>query len=246
MRIIPKFVALTLLFTSHVAFSQVDIKFDSKEHTFSADEKTLISDIINKADKNVRKLLPALTAEIVVNVVTTNRNLDVVGGGTGRADAPGVIEVMLSTATKGGILGAAKQSLKSVVYHEFHHLVRGWTMVQNKFGVQPGIPISSVNEGLASVFADTYTDEYFAEANDYPQNANEWFAEILLLPRQANYGHWVAGDHPDGRSAIGYRVGRYIIHQAIQASGKNVVELTKVAPEVIIKMVTDRLATQTR
>ncbi|MFT7553665.1 MAG: hypothetical protein ACI9BV_004003 [Rhodothermales bacterium] len=47
-------------------------------------------------------------------------------------------------------------------------------------------------------------------------------------------------EHPDGRTAIGYRVGRYVIHQAAAASGKNVLELSELSPEEILGMVAAR------
>ena len=90
------------------------------------------------------------------------------------------------------------------------------------------------------MFAETYTDEYFGEAYDYPENADEWLDEILALPEDANYMHWVSGFHPDGRGVIGYRVGRYIIHQAAKISGKNILELSRLSPDEILEIVASR------
>ena len=181
--------------------------------------------------------MPILTPDITVNVVAIDRNIDIVGGVTGRADAPGVIEVMLSTATQGGVSASARQALTSTMYHELHHLVTGWTMTENKYGPMHGIPIATVNEGLASVFAETYTDEYFAEAYDYPEQVAEWLDEIMQLPLDANYNHWLSGFHPDGRSAIGYRLGRYVIHEAMRKTGKNILEVSEMTPDAILQLV---------
>lgn len=213
------------------------INFDTQHHAFTDQEKATISEIINHSESQVRKLFPTLAEDITVNVVATERNIDILGGATGRADAPGVIEVTLSTVSPGGITGSAKTALTSSMYHELHHLVRGWTMTENKFGVQPGIPVATVNEGLASIFAETYTDEYFAKAYDYPEQAAEWLDEIMALPKDANYAHWVAGFHPDGRSVIGYRIGRYVVHKAMENTGKDIIELTEMSPQEILDLV---------
>lgn len=223
------------------AKADIDVNFKSADYTFTEQEKTLIKNLAERAEARVRTLLPAMSKKITLNVVTTNRNLDIVGGVFGRADAPGVIEVTLSTASKGGVSGSAQSGLTSSLFHEMHHLVNGWTMEGNHFGHQPGIPIAAVNEGLASVFAETYTDEYFAEAYDYPDEAPDWLDEIMKLPKDANYAHWVGGFHPDGRSVIGYRVGRYIVHQAMAKTGKDVLQLSQLHPNQILDLVLERV-----
>ena len=100
-----------------------------------------------------------------------------------------------------------------------------------------GIPVATVNEGLASIFAETYTDEYFAKAYDYPNEVVDWLQEIINLPKDANYSHWVAGFHPDGRSVVGYRIGRYVVHQAMEKTGKDILQLSELAPEEILAIV---------
>lgn len=227
----------TSLLLSSTALANTTINFSSEAYTFTQDEKALITQIIEKSETGVRALFPSLTEDITVNVVAIDRNLDIVGGVTGRADAPGVIEVMVSTATEGGVSASARQALTSTLYHELHHLVRGWTITDNKYGPMHGIPIATINEGLASVFAETYTDEYFAKAYDYPEQAAQWLDEIMQLPMDANYNHWVSGFHPDGRSVIGYRLGRYVVHEAIRKTGKDILEVSEMTPEAILDIV---------
>ena len=166
--------------------------------------------------------------------------LDIVGGVFGRAEAPGLVTINLSTASKGGVIGSAKNALESSVFHEFHHLAMGWTMTENKYGNPAGIPIATVNEGLASVFSETYTEQYFAKAMGYPEDVHSWIAEILALQIDANYSHWVSGFHPDGRTVIGYRLGRYVVHQAQKESGKGILELSKLEPMEILSLVPNK------
>ena len=106
------------------------------------------------------------------------------------------------------------------------------TISGNHFG--PGIATAAVNEGLANVFAEQYTGVSF-EAEAYPENVDEWVVEILALPTDADYGEWMF-EHPDGRQAIGYRTGRYIIHQAMANSGKTILQLSELSPDEILEL----------
>jgi uncharacterized protein YjaZ len=214
----------------------LQITFDDREGgQFSDADKLLIRKIVAEAEKKVRMLLPTLPVVIEVTVVIINRNIDVVGGVTGRANAPGMVLLELSNVFPGGVSAAARTGLASSVFHEFHHLDRGWTIQGNKYG--PGIPIAAVNEGLASVFAEEFSGIYFEEAYGYPDDVHQWLEEVLALPADADYNTWM-NMHPDGRTAIGYRLGRYIVHQATAISGMNVIELSKVDPDEILEMVT--------
>ena len=207
---------------------------DGEETGFSDDEKQLITDLVRDAEKEVRALLPTLPDVIEVTAMVIDRNVDVVGGVTGRADAPGKVLIEFSSVFPGGISAAAQGALSLSIFHEFHHLDRGWTIQGNKF--EAGIPIAAVNEGLASVFAEEYTGVYFEAAYSYPEDAAEWLEEILALPVDADYSTWMMGEHPDGRNSIGYRVGRYIVHQATANSGKSILELSSLAPKEILRL----------
>jgi hypothetical protein len=205
------------------------------ETGFTDDEKQLITHLITQAEEEVRALLPTLPDAIEVTAMVIDRDVDIVGGATGRADAPGKVLIELSNVFPGGVSAAAQGGgLASTIFHEFHHLARGWTIEGNKFG--PGIPIAAVNEGLATVFAEEYTGIYYEEVYSYPEDAAAWLQEILALPVDADYSIWMMGEHPDGRNAIGYRVGRYIVHQATANSGKGILELSSLAPEEILKL----------
>lgn len=75
---------------------------------FSDDEKQLITDLVTHAEEEVRTLLPKLPDPIEVTAMVIDRNVDVVGGVTGRADAPGKVLIELSSVFSGGISAAGR------------------------------------------------------------------------------------------------------------------------------------------
>lgn len=176
--------------------------------------------------------LADLPARIRVRVEVVQREvLSTVGNTSGRADVPGSVLIELSA-------GAIERGddwtrwLAMTAFHEFHHLARGWTIQENRFG--PGIPIAAVNEGLAQVFGEDVSGVRF-ERFDPPADPDAWAREILQLPLDADYNAWM-NQHPDGRIAIGYRTGRYIVRRAMERSGLSIVELSDRSPEEILEL----------
>jgi uncharacterized protein YjaZ len=162
-------------------------------------------------------------------------NLDIVGGVTGRTEtnAPPLVMVQISSGYKEGIIDSVNSGLKATIFHEFHHLARGWAIQDNKFSY--GIPNAMVNEGLAVAFTEIYTGN-INEVNAYNDQADDWVREILALPLDASYSDWVMGEHPDGRTYIGYRTGNYLVRKAMNRSGKNILGLSELMPNEIIKL----------
>ena len=155
-----------------------------------------------------------------------------VNGITGRADRPNEIEISLSSSYKGGLAQAIKDGREVTLFHELHHTVRGWTIYVNKF--DQGIDIATINEGLADVFAEIqagHPHSNYTDVVDY----EAWTKEILALPKNANYGQWMFA-HPDGREAIGYRTGAYLVKKAMKASNKDILALSKMSIKAIYKL----------
>ncbi len=123
-----------------------------------------------------------------------------------------------------------KTALRPYFYHEIHHIYRGWTIEGNKF--EKGIDIAAINEELAEVFTELHTGLSF-EIMKYPDDVNEWVNEVLLLPEDANYNHWM-NVHPDGRIAIAYKVGTYLVRIAMKKTNMSIIELSEKTPSEII------------
>lgn len=214
---------------------QVTIRFaDSGAFEVPVELQRRIVSTIMDVGRSVESLLPSLPDSIAVSVVTVDRDLSVVGGVAGRASTPREVVIELSALAGPGASTTLPAGLGLALYHEFHHLARGWTIEGNRFG--PGIPTAVVNEGLAQVFGEIYSGTTF-EVFDYPAEVAAWLDEILALPKDANYDAWM-NRHPDGRNAVGYRVGRYVVHEAMRRSGRSIVELSPLDPEEILALAT--------
>lgn len=230
------------IFLSHEAKAQTDelapwsVKYRGKATEVTDDQRTAVSNALSDVDGHVRELLTDLPDSVIVYVDFIDRDIEVVGGVTGRTlrhKIRGEIVVEISTVYPSGISGAIDDALRSVLYHEYHHLSRGWSIHENVFGA--GIPFAAVNEGLAVVFSEIQTG-LSMEANQYPADVDAWVREILTLDRTANYMEWVSGFHPDGRSYIGYRAGKYIVEQALKQSGLSIIDLSSLPVDEIVEL----------
>lgn len=203
---------------------------DTDEFAFTDEQMAHIDAVLEETHARVAEILPEVADQVSVTVLTVNRPaLDPLGGVTGRADWPDELVVEISQTYPDGLDGAVDDGMAPTFAHELHHTVRGWTMNGNHFG--HGIQIAVINEGLATVFAEELLGE--VQPSDLPPaDIEAWADEVLALPIDANYGEWMFL-HPDGREAIGYRTGRWVVRRAMERSGLNIVALTKLTPAAI-------------
>lgn len=213
----------------------VTIVFQDSAFPISGTQKEVIREVISTSEREVRELVPKLPDSIEVVVEQVDWNLDGVGGVTGRAESnrPPQVMVQISKQYQAGKPEAIRSGLKATLFHEFHHLSRGWAIQDNAFG--PGIPNAMVNEGLAVVFSEMHTGTAY-DSNGYGEVTDHWVREILDLPLDASYADWVMGEHPDGRTYIGYRTGNFLIRKAMTRSGKNILDLSELSPEAILRL----------
>ncbi len=214
--------------------SGLNIVFKEAQDKFSIEEKHLIDSIIVQADNQVRSLLSGFPENVKVIVSITDENVNQLGGVNGRTESnnPSVVIVEVSKVYPGGVKKAIETALAALIFHEFHHLYRGWAIQDNKFG--RGISIAAVNEGMAVVFSEIYTGVVL-EGNIPPNDADEWAKELMQLPKNANYSTWMF-KHPDGRAAVGYRAGSFIIRKVMTSTGKGIIDLSNLGPDEILKL----------
>ncbi|WP_282089248.1 DUF2268 domain-containing putative Zn-dependent protease [Aquimarina algiphila] len=213
--------------------SNLKVTFEnSEEYKFNDAEKEEIRKIAIKADKELRTLLPGLNKNLVLKSKPVPFDLGIVGGVTGRANTPNEVIAEISFKYEGGVIAAVNQSLSGHIYHEFHHVWKGWTLSENKF--DKGIYIAAINEGLADVFSKTYTG-HFLDIGSQSDDIKGWTKEVLKLPKDADYNRWM-NQHEDGRLAIGYRVGTFIVENAMKNSEMTILELSNLTPNEILKL----------
>jgi len=213
----------------------VVVVFQEDSLKFTEPQKVFILEVIRNSEEEVRNLLPNLPDSIKVIVENVDWNLNIVNGVTGRTETnhPPLVLVQISNNYQGGVIDSVYQGIKSTIFHELHHLSRGWAIQDNEFSY--GIPNAMVNEGLAVAFTEIYTGN-INEVNTYTDEADNWVKEILALPLDASYSDWVMGEHPDGRTYIGYRTGNFMVRRAMNNSGQSILELSNLMPNEIIKL----------
>ena len=205
---------------------------DLADHQFNDAHKARLAELTDSTIIKMKKLMPELVPVMKINMKLMDRDLSVVNHVTGRADYTDEIEVSISTQHEDGLSAAIEAGYVKTLVHELHHTVRGWVIHGNAFG--PGIAIAAINEGLADIFAKIHTgSEMNTLGNDVDFDA--WTNEVLALPKNANYGHWMFL-HPDGRMAVGYRTGAHLIEKAMENSGKDILELSKYSVKELYRL----------
>ncbi len=217
--------------TDNPSVTTYNFKTTNNAH-FLPHQKEAIKTITEKTIFRVRELMPELAKTIQFTLNIVDWDLSTVRGVSGRADRANEIEIYLSSVQEGGLDQAIKDGLALTVLHELHHTVRGWTIYNNKFG--QGIAIAAINEGLADVFSEIQSGQ---PPNDYSDTVDfdAWTKEIMSLPKDANYGEWMFA-LPDGRKAVGYRTGAYLVKKAMTSSGKDILELSKLSVKEIYEL----------
>lgn len=205
---------------------------DGENAAFTEQQKARIRDITKATVEKTQQSYPTLSENINFNILIIDRDLSALNGTTGRADRVHEIEVSFSSSYPGGIDQAIEDGLAGTLFHELHHTMRGWLVRDNQFG--RGIDIAAINEGLADVFAEIQAGHPDGTYTDDP-DFDAWTHEILALPKNANYGEWMF-ELPDGRVAVGYRTGAWLVKEAMRKSGKNILEMSDLSVSDIYRL----------
>ena len=231
MRFMVAIVLVFVLITFHSQANAITIEFLEDTYTFSDEEREVIQSIADATEIEVRELLPALDEDLVL-IVTAGKYVIAHTGEGGMALAAGRVQWTVDPERAGGVVTIAKAQLRHTLYHEFHHLVRGWL-------IQGGRPKTSfmvgvVSEGMATAFARDFSGEKVPWGK-YPDDVEDWVSELQDLATAAQYNEWMFL-HPDGRQWIGYRAGTYLVDRATKASGKTAVEMVTTPADEVIEL----------
>ncbi|WP_018918768.1 DUF2268 domain-containing putative Zn-dependent protease [Vreelandella zhanjiangensis] len=198
---------------------------------FSPDARQTIKEACAVAEPEVRQHLPILPDEIELACQTGTLVIPETGE-MGLSVSASRVGWTVDASRKGGVAATARTQLRFTLFHELHHLARGWVIYRDepRTTFMEGV----VSEGLAVVF-ERDVGGRSTPWGEYPDNVREWVDELLALPVTAPYYSWMI-QHADGRRWIGYRAGTYIAEQAIRASGMSAAALVQVPTDEILKM----------
>jgi uncharacterized protein YjaZ len=134
----------------------------------------------------------------------------------------------VDTTRPQGVRAIANAQLRSTLFHDLHHVVRGAT--------QPMRTLMDyvITEGLASAFERDFANERRPWA-DYPPDVAAWVAELQALPADVEREPWLFR-HPDGRRWIGYKAGTYIVDQAMKHSEMTSAQLVAVSTDEVLRL----------
>ena len=203
---------------------------ESVDASLTSDDRAYVTSIAEAAYREVLGFLPELGS--VTLTVSFGQDVIPETGEVGAALAPGQVLWVVDPAHPGGVRGTAAARLRGTLFHELHHIARGYVMTGSASPIT--LLDSVVSEGLATAFARDSADDH-APWSDYPSSADDWARELLALSPGASYQEWMF-DHPDGRRWIGYRAGTYVADQAMAASGLSAAELTGTSTDRVLRL----------
>lgn len=196
-------------------------------YEFSAAERHAIGEIAEITARDVKTLLPMLPPALQVRARTDDR-VNEETGQTAVVLPPDIVYWAVDPTRAGGVIGIAKKQLRATLFHEFHHLARATAVATDT------LMDHAVTEGLATVFERDFGGMP-TPWGDYPDNVEQWFAELKALPPDEPRERWLFR-HPDGRRWIAFRVGAFLVDRAARASGKSPSELATMPASQVIAL----------
>jgi len=190
----------------------IKLEFAKSAGFLSETDRDLAARICSKTDKELRTLLPTLIDLVHVRIAAEQRVIPQFGYGASAMSMDSV-SFALNPAHSASTIEILKAHLRSALFHECHHLVRGWVKRGGKR--REHFIERVICEGLATAFERDAAGSS-ALWSKYPDNVQDWVNELLALPPQAPYSDWMFF-HPDGRQWIGYRAGTFIADRGIRA-----------------------------
>jgi len=204
---------------------------DTDEYQFGSELKAQMRRIIEAADKEVRVLLPKLSTRMTVTVHPTDQVIPETGE-VARAMDKNWISYAIDPNHKIPIEKIVDNSLRQTYFHEASHCER---YITQEWGVS--IVFDAIFEGLGCVFERDYADATPPWGEYDPNVIGEWTQELLALKSEGlDKDAWLF-KLPDGRRWVAYRVGTYIVDQALKNNpNETAATLNEKSAETILKM----------
>ena len=205
---------------------------DSEAHAFTAEERREIERIGRDALAEIAARLSGVPERIELMVEAGDAVIPETGDG-GLALAPGRIGWTVDPEREGGVLGVARARLRLTLFHEVHHLARGWTVQGGTVGNR--MIDAAVSEGMATAF-ERDAAGYRPPWGEYPaEEAADWVDELLEAPGFEAYATYMF-QHPDGRRWIGYRAGTWLTDRAMAECGCSAADLVSTPTDEILEL----------
>ncbi len=179
---------------------KINIVFLKSERDFSKRQKQRIRDIIRDSCKSAVRLLEI--KEPVVNFTVYPFDKNYIGGS---AQAKDFINISIPRKD------FSEDYLKSIVYHEMHHVKRGYVGYAENISLLESL----FAEGLATVFALEQVPEYVPKWSRYSKRTVEkWLPEVKKEKYKTKYSHdeWFFGAKKKPLQ-LGYKLGVYFIRR---------------------------------
>ena len=210
----------------------LDIEFvDAESYAFTEGDRDLIAEVATTTLAEVAALLDGLPDRVELTVQAGDGVIPETGDG-GLAVAPGQISWTVDPDRPGGVEAIVRARLRPTLYHELHHLARGWTIQGGTVGIR--IIDAAVSEGMATAFERDAAGVEPPWAV-YPDDVDGWVDELRAAGGFAEYATWMF-EHPDGRRWIGYRAGTYVVDLAIAATNRSAAELAATPTDELLEL----------
>jgi uncharacterized protein YjaZ len=184
--------------------------------------QTEVKKAISSAYKDVRKLLPDISRKLSYVVQANTWAWQIIpqyGIGAYALNGDMVI-IFIDAKVPYGEASLLKNTYETV-FHESNHTVR----YNRGFGSGNNFLQGCIFEGIATVFERHRTESQPLFGDYNPVEAKQWLEEIKQQGSNINYSEYKF-THPDGRKWIAYKVGTYIVDEALRKSGKTIEEIT--------------------
>lgn len=185
--------------------------FSTEEYQFTRLERTQIQTIIEAAYSEATQSLPVLSQQLNILVEPSDSVIPEIGV-SGTAMHKDMLGIRLNPDFDEGLNRVIDTYMKGQVIHEIHHCAR-----YKLFDAEHTLLENAVLEGLATVF-ERYHADYAVVWGDYSDiSIKAWTKKLLARQHETDfdYTQWFFGSS-DGRRWIGYRVGAYIVDQALE------------------------------
>ena len=202
--------------------------------------RDLVAEVLAEARADVLTALPALTDPFVVTIRHDQR-VNATTGEMGRLVTASWLDWAVDPLREITTVDIARARLRASFVHESHHALRARLVADAKPNpIGPESPVDrsllvpartdlliqiALEEGLATRFEnDLCTGAETLGWQDYTGAPIVAWTEELIAAGRGSYLDWFF-DLPDGRRHVGYRVGAYVVDEAIRRSGRSAADL---------------------